>query len=32
MIRFLERNGYDASYMSQADVAANAGAAAQPQG
>src|SRR5512132_267228 len=23
MIRFLERNGYDASYMSQADVAAN---------
>ena len=25
MIRFLERNGYDASYTSQADVAANAG-------
>jgi hypothetical protein len=25
MIRFLERNGYDASYMSQADVSANAG-------
>ena len=24
MIRFLERNGYDASYTSQADVAANA--------
>ena len=24
MIRFIERNGYDASYTSQADVAANA--------
>ena len=25
MIRFIERNGYDASYTSQSDVAANAG-------
>ena len=32
MIRFIERNGYDASYTSQADVARQRRAAAQPQG
>ena len=31
MIRFIERNGYDASYISQPDVAANRRAPAQPQ-
>ena len=31
MIRWLERNGYDMSYTSSADVDADAGAAAQPQ-
>ena len=32
MIRFIERNGYDVSYTSQADADANAARAAQPQG
>ena len=31
MIRFIERNGYDASYMSQADADRQRRAAAQPQ-
>ena len=32
MIRFVERNGYDVSYMSQRRRRANAAAAAQPRG